>query len=359
MKRTRTVLAYVLCALLMAIAMAVCAGCAPQSPTDPSSSSGTASASEENSGKPAGSPSGASSASSGSDTVSTQFTDIPDTSSGAASGNSDAKAALEKQLIGDIKPIVKGSGMDIGAYVYDFETGACASVGGDTRMMAASMIKLAIAASFLELAETNKVSLDDVYTLEDSDIVGGTGSLGGRGAGATVTYGEMLDLMIAESDNTAANILIDEMGMDAVNDTIKRLGLTSTKLNRLMMDEEAIANGIENYTSARDVAAILELAYEGKLVSRKASKTLLSALRSQFDDEGIQTGLPESARFAHKTGALPAARHDGGIVEDDRDFIVVVMCAGDGFNLDGALDAMAAIGEATYCDIEGECSVGK
>ena len=271
-------------------------------------------------------------------------------SASSTAGNS----SLAKQLKSDLKSIAKKSGMDVGICVIDPKTDTHVSIGGDKRMVSASMIKLAVAASILEQVEAGKFALDDTYTLKEDDIVGGTGSLGGRGAGAEVTYGEMLELMIAQSDNTATNALISAVSMKAVNDTAKNLNLKSTELNRLMMDEDAIAKGVENYTSANDIATILELASHGKLVSRKASKTLVAALEKQIDDTGILAGLPASAKFAHKTGALSNAQNDGGIVSttgNSGDFVIAVMCGGDGFNLDGALETMADAGRISYRDI--------
>ena len=286
----------------------------------------------------------------------------PTSSSQSSSAQSQAidweSSAFAKTFAKDIDPIVKDSGMDMGVCTVDLTKGDRAAINGNKRMVAASMIKLIIAASFLEQVENKSFSLDDTYVLKEGDIVGGTGSLGGRGAGAQTTYGEALDMMISESDNTAANILIEALGMDAVNDTAKRLGLKETELNRLMMDEEAIAAGTENYTSAIDVATLLELAYEGKLVSAQASKTLLSALAGQTDDDGLLAGLPDGVSFAHKTGTLANAKHDGGIatVSDGDDFVLVALCSGEGFSAQGALDAMADVARASYELIEGSAS---
>lgn len=276
--------------------------------------------------------------------------------SSVSASSTTGKPDLAKQLKSDLKPIAKNSGMDMGICVIDLQSNARASINGDKRMVSASVIKLAVAASFLEQVEAGKFTLDDTYILKEDDIVAGTGSLGGRGAGAEVTYGEMLELMIAQSDNTATNALIGAVGMDAVNKTAESLNLKSTELNRLMMDEGAIERGIENYTSANDIATILELAAHGELVSPKASKTLIAALKKQVDDTGILAGLPADAKFAHKTGALSNAQNDGGIVTsaDGSSFVVAVMCGGNGFNLDGALGAMEDAGRIAYRDIAGQ-----
>lgn len=334
MKRT---LSLFFCICCLGLSCAVLQSCAN------GSSSSTASAN-----------SSTSSVSAKSDSSDQQFSQVDDSKEESKSQETSiGNSSLKKQLLNDVKPIVKKADMDMGVCVIDLKSGTQMDIDGNERMVAASMIKLAIAASFLQYVEDDNISLHDTYVVKESDIVGGTGSLGGRGAGAETTYGELLELMIAESDNTAANILIDEMGMKMVNRRARELGLTSTELNRYMMDEEAIEKGTENYVSANDVARILELAYNGELVSAKASKTLLSALEKQKDKNGISEGLPNKVVFAHKTGSLANAQHDGGIAEgpNDCDCVLVVLCGGKGYTQDGAFDAMKSIGKIAYKDI--------
>ena len=270
-------------------------------------------------------------------------------SSAAAKGDPKLAAQIEKSLI----ETAETAGMDVGICVIDLGTNTKAGVDEDKQFASASMIKLLIAAAFLEEVESGAYSLDDEHVLQDADVVGGSGTLAGLGVGASVTYRELIEKMISVSDNTAANAIIGEIGMDAINEEADRLGLKETELNRLMMDEEAIAAGRENYTSAENVATLLQLAYEGELVSREASDLVMDALESQEDDEGVLNGLPEGVTFAHKTGALGTVQHDGGIVGGDNPYVLVVLCGGEGFSPQGAYDIMAATAEATW-DILGD-----
>lgn len=242
--------------------------------------------------------------------------------------------------------------MEVGAAVIDLASGGTVSYRANEPMVSASMIKLAIAYAFLEQVQAGACSLDESYTLQPSDIVGGTGTLAGLGAGATVSYAELLDKMISVSDNTGANILINAAGgIDAVNATTESLGLSATRLNRYMMDSGAMAAGIENYTSANDVAKLLQMVYEGKFVNASLSALVMQALENQSDYGGVLAGLPADASFAHKTGTLSTVRHDGGIVEGEHPYVLVVLCGGAGFSEQGALSTMAQIASATYADI--------
>ena len=285
-----------------------------------------------------------------SQSVETVFVDVPDARESASSTSSE-NGDLAAKLNSTLEKICKKADMKVGATVVDLASGAKAGYNQQKRMTAASTIKLLVAAAFLERVKNEEFSLDDTYELAESDIVGGTGAIGSLGEGAELSYRELLEKMISASDNTAANILIEAVGMDEVNDEAKKLGLSATKLNRLMMDEDAIAEGIENYTSTEDLAKIFELIYRGELVDKKSSKLVLQALEDQDVEEGLLDGLPAKVTFAHKTGTLASAYNDGGIVEGDHPFIIVVMCGGNGFSYDDAVDTMKDISEAVYADI--------
>ena len=265
-----------------------------------------------------------------------------------------AREKLVKKLNASIEGVAANTSMPIYVSVIDLPTGAVAGYQSDTRIMSASMIKMLIAHTFLEQVKAGAFSLDDTYTLKASDIVGGTGTLGGLGAGAEVTYREILKRMINVSDNTGTNILIDAVGMDAINEDAKRLKLKETELNRHMMDYDAIAAGHDNYTCASDMAKLMRMVFRATFVDADSSALMLEALREQEDWCGIKNGLPEGTSFAHKTGTHTLVRHDGGIVEGDHPFVIVVLCGGDDtYYEQGALEAMANVASAVYSDLVG------
>lgn len=268
-------------------------------------------------------------------------------------GEPSAPSAME-DVSGDMEEIAVASGMDVSAVAIDLETGEYAGVRGNESVPSASMIKMIVAAAFLEAVAQGECSLDESYTLQESDIVGGTGSLQGLGAGATVSYRDLVTKMISESDNTATNVLINACGgMGAVNAEAKKLGMPGTRLNRMMMDTVAMEQGIENYVSADDLAVLFRMVYSGTFVDSESSELMLQALEQQTDNAGIPQGLPPDIVFAHKTGTLATVRHDGGIVEGEHPYVLVVLCSGSGFNEEGALFAMKQIAGVTYSDIVG------
>lgn len=195
-------------------------------------------------------------------------------------------------------------------------------VNGDKPFVSASIIKLAILGTLLDQAQSGVLSLDGTVTVSPSDIVGGTGVIQASGAGESYTYRQLAAYMIQDSDNVATNLIIDAVGMPAVNEYASEIGLTQTMLNRRMMD---FAAGEENYMSANDVARMLQLIYQGKLVSSDMSEFTLDLLKGQHDDAGLLKGLPVGSVFAHKTGTLDGVFNDGGITLAPNPYVMVVL----------------------------------
>ena len=358
-RKEKTILVTMAALALVALLAAVGCGPQPQAVTTSStekvsleaadrsvsggSPSSTAIAVDDASEKPAASVDGSSaSVAAGPESSSAQ----PNAQADEQAGRVEASAQVVAAAADQAATIAQNSGMQVGVAIIDLTTGARDGYQADESMVSASMIKLAIAYAFLEQVAAGDFSLTDYYTIQAGDIVGGTGTIGSLGAGASVSYGELVNKMISVSDNTATNILIDRIGMSAVNATAQKLGLNGTLLQRHMMDSEAMAAGTENYVSANDVAVLLEMAYMGTFVNPECSAAVMEALEGQQDYSGILGGLPSGVMFAHKTGTLGTVRHDGGVVESEHPFVLVTLCGGSGFYEAGALSTMAEIGAA-------------
>ena len=182
----------------------------------------------------------------------------------------------------------------------------------------ASMIKVFILASVMEKAQDGEIDLDEIITLKSSDKVGGAGILAGYATGSQLSLKQILKLMITESDNTATNIIIDRVGMEAINNYIQRNGYNDTVLQRKMMDLSAIYEGRENYSSVRDLGSIFVKIYNHNCVSNKYDEIMIDFLKAQTDTDCFPAALSDKI-IAHKTGALTGLYDDGGIIYDNND----------------------------------------
>lgn len=190
-----------------------------------------------------------------------------------------------------------------------------ASVAGDVVMPAASTVKVALLALALADVAAGERELDDV--LEVPDVrAGGAGVLDLLPSVRSIRLGEALELMIGVSDNTATNMVIDALGLDAAHERIVGFGMRSTRLRRRLMDTEAARAGRENVTTADDQALLLDT-LAGDLLPPPQRELALGILsRQQFNDR-LPAALGTDVRCLHKTGELPGVRHDVGILEFD------------------------------------------
>jgi len=234
-------------------------------------------------------------------------------------------------------------------WVEDLRTGWKAGDGVDVPFPAASLVKLAILAAYLQASEEGTVDLAEWVVLRQQDKVGGSGKLKEMPAGSRFTVEELLRHMIAHSDNTATNLLIQRMGMDRLNEAFAELGLKGTHLARMMMDFGSRRNGLENVTTAWDVADLLRRIYHGQLVSPEASHLSLSFLSQQALRDRIPARLPAGVRVANKTGLERGVCHDAGIVwAPQRALLICVLTKHEEKTSQAAKRFIARVAERAY-----------
>ncbi|MQA83940.1 MAG: serine hydrolase [Streptosporangiales bacterium] len=228
-------------------------------------------------------------------------------------------------------------------------------VAADVAVPAASTIKVPIMAAALTEVVAGRLGLSDTIPLKETRT-GGTGVLDALGHLDRLSLADLLTLMVMVSDNAATNLVIETVGIAAVNAFCERAGLTSTRLRRLLMDYEARARGLENTTSARDQATVLEGLANGTLLPPRLSAFAMEVLAAQQFNDRLPALLPDDAAVAHKTGELSGIRHDVGVLTtpQGRRAVVAVLVtglAGEPHSPTGAAAAcrmVAEIGFACY-----------
>jgi len=235
-------------------------------------------------------------------------------------------ATREEKLLAleeTVRQKVKAFRGEVGLVIRDLDTGWTFQVNPDTLFPAASMVKVPIMAACLKAAEEGRLSLRDDLTLKRSDKATGSGVLWRKATGSAYTIEQLVELMVTQSDNTAANMLIDLLGFDYLNRTFREMGLERTNLSRKMMDFRSRDMGVENYTSAREMADILERIFRKGCVCSSVSERSLEFLKSQKVNDRIPRLLPKDTVVAHKTGLERQVCHDAGIVfTDNGNFLI-------------------------------------
>lgn len=178
----------------------------------------------------------------------------------------------------------------------------------------ASVIKIPILLSLLSAKDQKQIDLNKKYILQPSDIVGGSGDLQFEIPFKSFSYKYIAQKMISVSDNTATNILIDKLGFAQIQNNIEVWGMKNTKLNRKMMDFEAIKVGKQNYCTAEEMNNLLLRLLNKELLTKKSSKIALEFLLNCEDRTTIPRNIPANIPIAHKTGTLDYLRGDSGII---------------------------------------------
>ncbi len=244
--------------------------------------------------------------------------------------------AYRENLLRQINEYIASQSGNISVSFYDLKEQDGFSVDGDRRVPSASTIKLVIMAELMRRVRGGELSLDDKITVTEAMRTGGDGILRELAPGHSFTLREIMTLMIIISDNEAANILIEMLGMAAINKMAGELGLKEASLGRKMMDSEAKKQGHDNYICADDIALIFKKIFEGSCVDGEASAVMLDILKRQQQSGRLQLYLPEEVEVAHKCGDLDFLENDGGIIFlPEHPYILVVLTGGMTTNKDG------------------------
>ncbi|MGI8614536.1 MAG: serine hydrolase [Nocardioidaceae bacterium] len=227
----------------------------------------------------------------------------------------------------DMAALAAGFSGQLAVAAVDLTTGERVARGADTVLPTASVIKEPILLALLRSAEAGRVDLDSRITLQAQDRVGGSGVLKLFAGGLQPTVWDVATLMIAVSDNTATNLVLDLLGgIDPVNAAMAELGLSTIVLHN-RVDFAAIGDDVRRLGEA-SVGELCELgrliatgAAFGATVSAAAEKILGT---QQYLDQAMrytlanpyarELGLTAPLTVASKTGFFTGTRVDTGIV---------------------------------------------
>ena len=242
----------------------------------------------------------------------------------------------------------------MGVAILDLTDGRTLLLNPDAVFAQASCIKVTVLAELYrqdQLAEQGtpgKARLTDMYTMDSSDLVADSAIMAGLTPGMTkLTNRDLATFMVAVSDNSATNVLIDRVGMANVNAMLDSLSLTHTRLQRKMMDVKAAQAGRENLSTPREMMTFFADLYQGKLLNQTITNNYFKELSTKKSSD-IPRFLPEDLMIANKPGELAGVRNDIGVVfVPNRPFVIVVMTAYLQHERDGN-DAIAKIAKAAY-----------
>jgi beta-lactamase class A len=281
---------------------------------------------------------------------------------------------------------------EVGVGLVHVETGAHLSINGERRFPMASVYKLPIAIELLAQVARGKLRLDQPVFIDASDIRACcTLSRRYPRGGITLTAGDLLELMIVESDNTAADAVLKLVGgPPMVQRRLRSLGFPQISVDRYEGDINFEMTGVENpppqeqwtlelqrrlvfevkardLSEARaryvkdprdsatpdDMARFLAALHAGALLPRTFTATLVELmLRCTTGPARIKGLLPVDTPVAHKTGTTNVVINDVGVITLPEDGAIGGHVALAVFATNGRTNAMqqtiARLAGATY-----------
>lgn len=239
---------------------------------------------------------------------------------------SEKQQILWEKLEADVGQVDRNLDGVLGLAILDLTSRQKFLLHADDVFPQASSIKIAVLAELYRQAQQGRLRLADSYTVQASDLVPDSDIMGGLTPGVTrITNRDLATMMVAVSDNSATNVLIDRVGMENVNALMDSLGLSHTRLRRKMMDVKAAGEGRENISTSREMMTLLEAIYQGKVLNKEMTDDFLKML-STHKESFIPRDLPDDVRIANKPGELEAVRNDSGIVfAKNRPYVICVM----------------------------------
>jgi beta-lactamase class A len=236
----------------------------------------------------------------------------------------------------------------LGVAILDLASGRKFLLHADEVFPQASSIKVVVLAELYRQAQTGKLKLTDLYAVQASDLVADSNLMGGLTPGVTrVTLRDLATMMVAVSDNSATNVLIDRVGMENVNLLMDSLGLMHTRLRRKMMDLKAAGEGRENISTPAEMMALFEDLYRGKILNPEMTADFFKVL-STHKESFIPRDLPGGLKIANKPGELEGVRNDSGVVFiENRPYVICAMTTYLRHERDGE-EAITRISAAAY-----------
>lgn len=237
-----------------------------------------------------------------------------------------------------IQDLVQGQKATYGIAFLDLTGNRHVFLNEQVEMHAASTMKVAVMLRLFEMIDEGTLSLEQplevhnsftsIYDRSTFSVEDDSEKSLYRFMDQKVSLKRLIFLMITRSSNLATNILIERADPKNIQKMLHGLGIEHTRILRGVQDLKAYEAGMNNTSTAGDLALMLLACLQSETFSGESHRNMIDILRAQKFNDMIPAGLPEGhhCRIAHKTGSISTVQHDAAIVQlpDGRNYILVI-----------------------------------
>lgn len=244
-----------------------------------------------------------------------------------------------------VEEAIRASDASIGVAIRHIESGQELMIEADTPVPLASVVKIPVLVEAFRQLDAGLFRLDDRWPLEQRHKALGSGILCQFDVGLAPTVKDLLTLMIIISDNTATDLVMERLGVGAIDRTMHELGLPNTHVAHTLseifadmlpspdpdQDRYALArweaeHGVRrdgfsyslgpdnNVSTPREMTRLVEMIFKAEILTREACNAMLDILLKQQLNDRLPRFLPPGTRIAHKTGTFSGIRNDCGLI---------------------------------------------
>ncbi len=243
----------------------------------------------------------------------------------------------------------------VGIYFKNLRTGRSYEYNTDQTFVCASLIKLPIMVAAFQAIHEGRFTLNTRIKYKRAYRRQGSGTMKWSRPGAYYPVSFLIYQMITKSDNTATQMMIDLLGYDYLNQQFEQMGLKATRIapTGMSLADRLADPTLDNYTTPREMAAILERIYKRQMVTDGLSDLMLEILKGANSPTRLAKNLPHAWQLARKTGLLRKNCHDVGIVfSPEGEYVLCVLTNGNTDNYKVAKGLISSVGKQAYDYIE-------
>lgn len=285
--------------------------------------------------------------------------DTPNNQTSGPSGITISNADRTNELRDRIEQISQAARGRVGVKATVLETGESVTLNGNQQFPMQSVYKFPIAMAVLAQVDQGKLKLDQKIRVEASEVLQDSRILDEKSQGMEFSLAELLKYMVSESDNTASDVLLKQVGEPRiVTEYLRGLGVNDivvANTEKELAQDTAVQ--YRNYATPDAAVVLLRVFHEGKGLSKSSQALLLQLMtETTTGPKRIKGLLPDGTVVAHKTGTsstvngVTAATNDVGLVTlpNGRHMAIAVFVSDSGANNAIREEVIAKVAKAAW-----------